>query len=150
MMRNYFELPYWNLLNQLDEFHRIRRNMNFHSQRPLMRYSRRSGVFPLVNITEDKDAYIIRAELPGVKSDDISIEAAEKTLSISGERRIPDESNDSKYHRRERESGKFSRLINLDKDINRDAVEASLKDGILTVTVPKAEKAKPKKITIHG
>ncbi|MBW1993309.1 MAG: Hsp20/alpha crystallin family protein, partial [Deltaproteobacteria bacterium] len=69
-------------------------------------------------------------------------------LSISGERKIPAEGDNVRYHRREREAGSFSRIIGLPGEVDPDKVEAKLKDGILTVIVPKAEKAKPKQIPI--
>jgi len=107
-----------------------------------------AGVFPLINLTDDKDGYFIRAELPGIKADELNISATGKTLSISGERKIPSEGKDVRYHRREREAGSFSRIISLPGDVNSDKVEANLKNGILTVRIPKAEKAKPKQITV--
>ena len=107
-----------------------------------------AGVFPLTNVTEDKDNYYIRAELPGINSDDLDIQVTAKGISISGERKIPVEGNNVTYHRREREAGKFSRSINLPEDIDAGKVDASLKNGILTVTIPKAEVAKPRQIAV--
>ena len=107
-----------------------------------------AGVFPLLNITENKDSYYIRAELPGVKAEDLGIQVVDKTLTISGERNIPKEGEKAKYHRREREAGKFSRAIGLPGEIDSDKIEAQLSDGLLTVTIPKAEKTKPKQITV--
>ena len=107
-----------------------------------------AGVFPAVNLTEDTNSYFIRAELPGVKSADLDIQATGTSLSISGERRIPSEDPGVRYHRREREAGRFSRIIGLPGDVNPEKVNAKLVNGILTVTVPKAEKAKPRQITV--
>jgi HSP20 family protein len=72
-----------------------------------------------------------------------------KGISIVGERKIPEEGKNVKYHRREREAGKFSRLINLSGDIDVNKVDADLKNGILTVTIRKAEAAKPRQITVN-
>jgi len=108
-----------------------------------------AGVFPLTNVTEDSDNYYVRAELPGIKSDDMDIQVTAKGISISGERKIPLEGNNVKYHRREREAGKFSRSVNLPDDINVDRVEAKLENGILTMTIPKAEKTKPRQISVQ-
>ena len=105
-----------------------------------------AGVFPLTNVTEDKDNFYVRAELPGIKSDELDIQVTANGISISGERKIPEEGNNVKYHRREREAGKFSRSINLSGDVDVNKVDASLKNGILTVTIPKAEIAKPRQI----
>jgi HSP20 family protein len=107
-----------------------------------------AGVFPSANLTEDKDGYYVRAELPGLKADELNISVTGNTLSISGERKIADEGGKVRYHRREREAGTFSRSISLPGEVDTDKVGAELKDGILTVRIPKAEKAKPKQISI--
>ena len=108
-----------------------------------------AGVFPLINLTEDKGSYYLRAELPGVKVKDLSIEATGNNLSISGERKIGDVAQNAKYHRREREYGRFSRVVSLPLKINRDKIEAKLTDGILTIVIAKAEAEKPKQIAIQ-
>jgi HSP20 family protein len=107
-----------------------------------------AGVFPLVNLTEDKDGYYVRAELPGVKADELDIHVTANNLSISGERKIAAETEDAKYHRREREAGTFSRMIGLPGEVDTDKVDANLANGILTISIPKAEIAKPKQITV--
>lgn len=107
-----------------------------------------AGVFPLTNLTEDKDNFYVRAELPGMKSDELDIQVTANGISISGERKIAQEGNNVKYHRREREAGKFSRLIGLPSEVDTAKVDASLKNGILTITVPKSEAAKPRQITV--
>jgi HSP20 family protein len=109
-----------------------------------------AGVFPLINLTEDKDKYYVRAELPGVKGDELDIQVTGNNLAISGERKIAAEEEGTRYHRREREAGKFSRIIGLPGDIDSDKVDAKLESGILTVVVSKAEAAKPKQITIRS
>jgi len=106
-----------------------------------------AGVFPLINISEDKDNYYVRAELPGVKAEDLDISVTADSLVITGERKIPEEENVN-YHRREREAGKFSRVIALPGQINPEKVEAKCKNGILTVVLPKAETAKTRQVTI--
>jgi HSP20 family protein len=107
-----------------------------------------AGVFPLVNLTENKDKYFIRAELPGVKADELDLQVTGNKLAISGERKITAEDESAKYHRREREAGTFSRMIGLPGEVDSDKVEAKLENGILTVVVPKAEIAKPKQISV--
>jgi HSP20 family protein len=107
-----------------------------------------AGVFPLVNLTEDKDNYFVRAELPGLKGEELNISVTGKNLTISGERKIPSEGDNVRYHRREREAGSFNRIVALPRDVEVDDVEAGLVDGVLTVTIPKAEEAKPKQITV--
>ncbi|MBN1471290.1 MAG: Hsp20/alpha crystallin family protein [Syntrophaceae bacterium] len=133
-----------------EELERMRRDMD----RLLEGFSGRAflpsgaGVFPLVNLTEDKDAFYVRAELPGVKSDELNISATANTLSITGERKLADEGKDVRYHRREREAGSFSRIISLPGEVDADRIEADLKNGMLTIRIPKAEAAKPKQITV--
>jgi HSP20 family protein len=107
-----------------------------------------AGVFPLINLTEDKDDYYVRAELPGLKAEALNISASGRNLTLSGERKISFEGDNVKYHRREREAGSFSRIIALPGDIDVNKVEAKLSDGILTVTIPKAEATKPKQIVV--
>jgi len=109
-----------------------------------------AGVFPLMNVTEDKDNYYIRAELPGIKSDELDISVTGDTLSIAGERKISEEKGDVKYHRREREAGKFSRIVNLPSQINTAKVDAKCVDGLLTIVMPKAETAKQKQIVVKS
>jgi HSP20 family protein len=108
-----------------------------------------AGVFPLINLTENKESFFIRAELPGMKSEDLDIQVTVNSVSISGERKIPPEDKDARYHRREREAWRFSRVVGLPGEVNPDKVEASLNHGVLTVVVPKAELAKPRQITVR-
>jgi HSP20 family protein len=107
-----------------------------------------AGVFPLMNVTEDNDSYYVRAELPGMKADELDISVTGDTLSISGERKLPVEDEKAQYHRREREAGRFSRIVTLPAQVNTENVEASCIDGVFTVVMPKAEEAKPKQITV--
>jgi HSP20 family protein len=109
--------------------------------------SGRAGVFPPINLTEDKDNYYVRAELPGVTGDDLDIQVTANNLAISGERKIAAEEG-ARYHRREREAGTFSRMISLPGEIDADKIDARLKNGVLSVAISKAEVAKPKQITV--
>jgi len=107
-----------------------------------------AGVFPLITLTEDHDNYYVRAELPGIKAKDLDLSVTGNNLSIAGERKILPEDENANYHRREREAGKFSRVITVPSQVDTTKVEAHSEDGILTVVLPKAESAKPKQITI--
>jgi HSP20 family protein len=133
-----------------DEFARMQREMNrlsnYFGGQPARQPA--AGVFPLINLTEDKDAYYVRAEIPGVTADQLDIQAIGNGLSISGERKIPAEGENVRYHRREREAGRFSRIVNLPGQIELDKIEAGFTNGVLTVKVPKAEAAKPRQITV--
>ena len=146
----FFGLPAWQSRGPFDELNRMRRQMDrlmeSFAERPAGVFS--AGVFPAINLTEDANHFYLRAELPGVKSEDLDIQAMARNLTISGERRIAAEDTSARYHRREREAGKFSRAFALPKDIDTDRVEARLVNGVLTVKVPKAESAKPRRIQI--
>ena len=83
-----------------------------------------------------------------MKGEEINISATGRNLTISGERKIASEGENVRYHRREREGGNFNRIIALPSDIKVDKIEAGYIDGILSVSIPKAEEAKPKQITI--
>jgi HSP20 family protein len=107
-----------------------------------------AGVFPLINVSEDANKYYVRAELPGMKSNELDIQVTADGISISGERKIPVEGNNVRYHRREREAGTFSRSFNLPGEINVNKVEASLENGVLMVTITKSEAAKPRQIKV--
>jgi HSP20 family protein len=104
---------------------------------------------PLVDVLESKDAYLIRAELPGMKKEDFSLEVKDGVLTLSGERNAEKPAEGVQYRSVERVSGKFVRSFSLPKTVNHDGIEATYKDGILEVRVPKAEEAKPRQITIH-
>ncbi|UCF85795.1 MAG: Hsp20/alpha crystallin family protein [Desulfobacteraceae bacterium] len=135
-----------------EELERMRRQMDRLTEGLTARLFREpaAGVFPLLNMTEDTDNYYVRAELPGIKSDDLDISVTGNSLSISGERKILPEDENVKYHRREREAGKFSRILNLPTQVDTTKVEARCADGILTITLPKAESAKPKQIAVKA
>ncbi|MBN2061055.1 MAG: Hsp20/alpha crystallin family protein [Deltaproteobacteria bacterium] len=150
MLLRRIDWPAFDWRSSFEEFDRLRRQMDlFGSDFPgrIVRGAT-AGVFPLMNMTEDQENFYVRAELPGIAGDDLDISVAGDTLSISGERVMPAENENAKYHRREREAGKFSRIINLPSRIDTDKVKANSQNGILTVTLPKAEEAKPKQITV--
>lgn len=136
--------PSWNPFSELE---RIQRELNTLTRgfggAPM------AGVFPLMNLTEDKDNYYVRAELPGIKGSDLEIQATGDSLTIAGERKIA-EDGDATYHRREREAGKFSRILTLPGEIDTNKIEASCVEGVLTIRLPKAEASKPKQIQVKG
>jgi len=149
--RRFFNLPTWRFRSPLDELYRMRQQLDqvFEDARTPYQPAG-AGVFPLINLSEDKDSYYVRAELPGVKADALDIQVTANNISISGERKIAEQEEGARYHRREREAGTFSRIIGLPGDVNTETVEAKLENGILTVSVPKAEAAKPKQISIKS
>jgi HSP20 family protein len=138
--------------NPFNELERMRRQMDMLTGSMFggaPQQATASGVYPALNVTEDKNKYYIRAELPGLKQEDLDIQATGKSISISGQKTIAPEDETAKYHRREREAGKFSRIIDLPDNIDTEKVEAGLANGILTITIPKAEAAKPRQIAIR-
>ncbi|MGD8703552.1 MAG: Hsp20/alpha crystallin family protein [Desulfosarcina sp.] len=146
-----FNYPSMGWRHPFAELERMSRQMDRLSQGLMGRSGlgwRPAKVFPAINLTEDADNYYVRAELPGIKADTLDIQAVGKNLSISGERTIASEGESVRYHRREREAGKFSRVIGLPGDIDTDKVDAKLAHGMLTVTISKAEAVKPKQITV--
>lgn len=109
-----------------------------------------AGVFPLLNVSHDHDNVYVRSEIPGVSLEQLDVSVTGRSLTVSGERAIPDEKSQVRYHRREREAGKFRRQLALPTDVDSDRVQAKYQHGMLMVILPKSEKAKPKKISISG
>ena len=105
---------------------------------------------PALDISERKDAYVVTVEVPGVEADDIDITLEDGLLTIQGERQFTSESSEQQYHRVERRYGSFRRSITLPSQVQADAIEASFDNGVLEVLVPKAEQARPKKITVRA
>ena len=106
------------------------------------------GVYPLVNLSEDRDHVYVRAELPGVKAEDLEITIQDHSLILRGERKIASEEKEVNYQRRERESGFFRRVLALPSRVHPDKVEATCKDGILAIKLAKPEEVKPRKIKV--
>jgi len=106
------------------------------------------GWYPPVDILENKDSYLIRAELPGMKKEEIHLELEHETLTLSGERTLEEPANGDEYHRVERLAGRFSRSFHIPQAVKQDGIKATYRDGILEVYVPKAEEAKPRQISV--
>ena len=107
-----------------------------------------AGVFPPMNVTQDDSNFYLRAEVPGIAAKDLSISALRNRVSISGKREIPQENDRTSYHRKERAEGAFNRTVTLPCEVSSERVEARYSDGILTLTLPKAEEAKPRQIAV--
>jgi HSP20 family protein len=133
------------LTNLRDEIDRL-------FQVPLTEFARSSqllsGWTPAFDVFEDKDNVYVRAELPGIRKEDIDLSLHNGSLSVSGERRNDQEFKDADVYRAERFFGRFQRTINLPAQVAADKIKAQYKDGILNVTLPKAEEAKPKHIDV--
>ncbi len=104
---------------------------------------------PKVNIVENEKGYTISAELPGVSKDDIDIDLKDNTLSIKGEKKVEAKDEKENYIRVESSYGKFERSFNVSDDIDRNSVNASFKDGVLTLVLNKKEESRPKQIKVE-
>jgi HSP20 family protein len=107
-----------------------------------------TGWAPALDVHEDADNFTIRVELPGLKREDIGVSLQDGALVISGERKAEKVEDGVEIHRQERFYGKFQRALTLPAPVAADKVKAAYKDGVLTVTLPKAEEAKPKQIGV--
>lgn len=103
---------------------------------------------PAVDIFETSDSIVMKAELPGVSREHIDIQVQDNTLTLKGERKFEREVKEENYLRIERSYGAFQRAFNLPTDIQQDKIKAVFKDGVLEVTMPKAEEVKPKQVKI--
>lgn len=102
-----------------------------------------------VDVSENDDNFVVRASIPGVNPDDIEVTLSDNTLTIKGETQSDVTSENEKYHVRERRSGGFTRTLTLPMPLKTDAIEANHENGVLTLTLPKAEEVKPRRITIN-
>jgi HSP20 family protein len=103
---------------------------------------------PPMDLVEDDDSFILRADLPGVREDDVNVELEDNVLTVSGERRAEHEERKEGYRRVERASGRFSRSLTLQEGVDAERVEARFEHGVLEVRIPKPEQRKPRKVAI--
>ena len=116
---------------------------------PLSRTSEFLGWSPAFDVYEEKDNFVVKAELPGMKKEEINVSLHEGDLIISGERKSETKSEGTEVYRSERFFGKFQRSVSLPATVDPGKVKAEYKDGILTVTLPKSEAAKPRQIEVN-
>ncbi len=128
----------WEPLNLLREF-----DDSFFSREPSVPWS------PKVNISENKVGYVITAELPGVKKEDIDIDLAHNTLTLKGEKRFEKKDEEGDYLRIESGYGKFSRSFSISDDVDINKADASFKDGILKVELKKKEETRPDQVKLE-
>ena len=138
--------PFRDLVTAQRDFDRLFRGA-FSSQLGETELSTRSWA-PPVDIYETEEAIVLRAELPGVDPKDVEVRVEDNTLYLKGERKFEKEVKEQNYHRVERSYGSFARSFSLPNSISTDQVKAEFKDGLLTLTMPKREEAKPKTIKI--
>lgn len=107
-----------------------------------------SGWTPALDVFEEKDNYVVKAELPGMKKEEIEVSFHDGSLSLSGERQSETKEQDAEVYRAERYFGRFQRTVTLPAAVAAGKIKAAYKDGVLTVTLPKTEEAKPKQIDV--
>ena len=110
-----------------------------------------AGAFsPALDVEENEEQFVIHVELPGVSAEDVEVSLEENVLTIAGERKFYDERTSDGFRRIERHFGRFHRAVRLPDRVAGDHVQATYRDGLLTVTVPKAEEAKPRRIEVQA
>lgn len=144
------EISQW---SPLEQFARLRDEMDRMFAAPLSELSRGGQLFnqwaPALDLFEDKDNVFVKAEIPGMKKEEIDVSLHENALTISGERKLEQKHEEAENYRSERFFGRFTRSVVLPIVVEADKVKASYKDGILTITLPKSERAKPKQIEVN-
>jgi HSP20 family protein len=143
---------WWDVFGDLDKFHtEVDRFFNL----PLTKWADTdSGLLegawsPAVDIYDSKDSLLVRADMPGMKKDGIEVSVHKDTLLIKGEKKQEQEEKGKDFVRMERFYGSFNRAIRLPSDVDADKVQANYKDGVLELTLPKKEEAKPKQLKIE-
>jgi len=107
------------------------------------------GAFlPAIDVVEEKETYLVKAELPGLTKDDVNVSLQDNYLTIKGEKKHEAETKEANFYRRERTYGMFTRTIELPTSVDAKKIDAQFKDGVLSVKLPKTEEAKPKEIEI--
>jgi len=140
-----------------DEFDRLRREVDglfnvFSSERKPWHSPPWQGtrLFPLLNVSETGDSFIVSAEIPGMQTDDLEIKIEGETLTLKGERKPDDVEDEASFHRRERATGAFQRSLTVPGKIDAEKVNARYKNGVLTVTLAKDKPAQPRQITVEA
>jgi len=138
-------LSVWDPFADLNRMHRdLERNFFGSRGKP-------ADFAPTVDVFEDEDALVLKAELPGVRRDDIDIQIDANVLTVKGERRLEEEETQNRrYHRVERSYGSFVRQFQLPTNVDAQAIEAALEEGILTLRLPKKAELKTRKIEVRG
>lgn len=106
--------------------------------------------WPAIDVAEEEDSIVVRAEVPGCKADDIDISVYGNKLTISGEKKLEDEKREKGYYHVESSYGSFRRELSLPTEVDQDKIDAVYKDGVLTLTMPKAAKTKAIKVKVKG
>jgi HSP20 family protein len=141
----------WNPFQELEQMHERLTSLfeDGRSRRPGRELAQLEAWAPTVDIIENDSAYLVTAELPGVRKEDIHITLEEGVLTIAGERKQEQTEKTRKFHRVERSYGSFSRSFSLPENIDAEKIEARFRDGVLAVAVAKSETARPRHIEVR-
>lgn len=142
------QLTRWNPLAELDQIQRRINRVFLDPAAAMPREEAFADFAPAIDVQETETDFIVKADLPDVKKDDIKIQMQEGVLSIEGERRKEKEETGKRFHKVEREYGRFIRSFALPTPVDPAAVRAEFKDGVLTVFLPKVPESKPKQIDV--
>ena len=147
MARYWISNPWAN--DPLASFDQLRRGMDELFERVGTRTTRRAGAFPPVNLYETANEYVLTAELPGLRGDDIDVSVERNRVTLRGERKI-EHPSDASLHRVERQAGVFRRTVELPVDVDADEAQAVYQDGVLTLQIPKTVAHQPRQIAVKG
>ena len=144
------QLARWNPMRDMLNLNNANRFFDgFFAPSSELRVSDRYNWYPKVDIYDNEDAIVLKAELPGVEKDDIVVDVKGRVLTLKGERSADSEVKENNYYRRERTYGSFERRFALPDNVDPGKITADYKNGVLEVGIPKPEEKKPKKITVH-
>lgn len=147
LTRAYYPTTYrtrsWNPLNEL-------RQIQDEMDRLFTQAVPRTGEYPPINVWSNEEQVIVQAELPGYAADDIDISVVQNTLTLRGERKPDALKEGEQYHRRERRTGQFVRTVELPFEVDNDKVQADYQAGILSISLPRAEATRPKRIEVKA
>ena len=142
----------WPARPSFERLSKLRDEMDRLFKSPFTTFARPSqflnGWAPAIDLYEDKDHLIVKVEIPGMTKEEIEVSLRDGVLSISGERKRDESHHQAGVYRSERSLGRFQRIVTLPKLVEAEKVKANYKDGVLTITLPKTEEAKPKQIEI--
>jgi HSP20 family protein len=143
--------PYRSFRSPWREMERLRRDMNrLFAQMPTSFVGDVAPTYPAINVWTDENGAIVTAELPGVAPDDIDVSVVGDTLTLKGSRQPDELEEGGSYHRRERRYGTFTRAFQLPFQVEPDQVEATFGNGVLQISLPRAEEDEPKKIAVKA
>ncbi len=146
------ELIRWNPMREMFNLRRQMDHFFDDAFNPMIRDDAKLSLWdwhPVVDVYDNDDKIVIKAELPGIDKKNISIDVKDGVLTLRGERTYDNEVKEEKYYRKERSFGRFERTFQLPVDVDPEKISADYKDGILNIDIPKPEEQKPKQIAVH-